>query len=67
MIVHGTYQALPPGPGQPADGPVREVMVEAATYEEAHEALVAAVAAGERLLGIRVEGRAERYRQGGTT
>lgn len=61
MIVHGTYQASPE-PGQSADSPVRELVVEAVTYEEARAQLYAAVGEGERLLGIRVEGRAESYR-----
>ena len=37
MIVHGTYQPIP-DPGQSADGPVREVTVEAKTYEGARDA-----------------------------
>ncbi|MGN7704994.1 hypothetical protein [Cellulosimicrobium sp. 22601] len=61
MIVHGAYQAAPE-PGQPADGPVREVAVEAATYEAARDQLYAAAGDGERLLGVRVVGRAESYR-----
>lgn len=60
MIAHGTYQVAPE-PGQPADGPVREVEVEASTYEDARAELYAAVGGGERLLGIRVDGRAESY------
>ncbi len=56
MIVHGTCQAAPE-PGQPADGPVREVAVEATTYEAARTMLYEQVRDGERLTGIRVEGR----------
>ncbi len=60
MIVHGTYQAVPQ-PGQPADGPVREATVEAATYEVARAMLDEQVQDGERLIGIRVEGRADEH------
>ena len=65
MIVHGTYQAVPE-PGQPAGGPVREVAVEAATYEGARAMLYEQVRDGERLTGIRVEGRADERGQGRT-
>lgn len=61
MIVHGTYQAAPE-PGESADGPVREAEVETSTYEDARAQLYASVGDGERLLGIRVDGRAESYR-----
>lgn len=61
MIVHGSYQAIP-DPGRPADGPVREISVEAATYEEARAELYGQVRDGERLTGIRVEGRADERR-----
>lgn len=60
MIVHGTYQPIP-APGQPADGPVREAMVEAKTYEGARAMLFEQVQDGERLIGIRVEGRANEH------
>jgi len=60
MIVHGTYQPIP-DPGQSADGPVREVTVEAKTYEGARAMLDEQVQDGERLIGIRVEGRADEY------
>jgi len=65
VIVHGAYQAVPE-PGEPADGPVREVAVEAATYEGARAMLYEQVRDGERLTGIRVEGRAEEHGQGRT-
>lgn len=61
MIVHGSYQVAPEA-GQTATGPVREVAVEASTYEEARDQLYAAANDDERLLGIRVDGRAEWYR-----
>ncbi|TFF12440.1 MULTISPECIES: hypothetical protein [Cellulosimicrobium] len=61
VIVHGTYQ-LVPEPGQRADGPVREVTVDAATYEVARALLDEQVRDGERLIGIRVEGRADEHR-----
>jgi len=60
MIVHGTYQPISE-PGQPADGPVREATVEAKTYEGARALLDEQVQDGERLIGIRVEGRADEH------
>src|SRR5690606_34520734 len=61
VIVHGTYQAIPE-PGHPADGQVREVSVDVATYEAARAELYGQVREGERLTGIRVEGRANEHR-----
>jgi hypothetical protein len=60
MIVHGTYQPIPE-PGARADGPVREVTAEVKTYEGARAMLLEQVQDGERLIGIRVEGRADEH------
>lgn len=61
MIVHGPTKTCPSRAVRPTAH--REVAVEAATYEGARVMPYEQVRDEERLIGIRVEGRAETYGQ----